>query len=222
MIESCRIECSRFAPQRIANQHQRSIEKSLEQAQNVIDEIYTSAPSSAIPKKRLVVLEVYAGETSPITESLRALGVDAYRFTKRDGDLSTPAGRRTLWSLIDRIEPDHIFVAPECGPWSGWNRFNAQRSVRLWDHVHARQAAERIQIQLCAQLCTYQTKRNRHFHLEQPVGSSMISTNEFRPIEQQTNRVCFDMCAFGLKLPKTSKFIRKRSQLWTTSDVMLR
>ena len=50
----------------------------------------------------------------------------------------------------------------------------------------------------------------------------MISTNEFRPIEQQTNRVCFDMCAFGLKLPKTSKFIRKRSQLWTTSDVMLR
>ena len=213
MIESCRIECSRFTPQRIAKQHQLSVEKSLEQAQSVIDEIYISAPSSAIPKKRLVVLEVYAGETSPITESLRALGVDAYRFTKRDGDLSTPAGRRTLWSLIDSIEPDHIFVAPECGPWSGWNRFNAQRSLRLWDHVHARQAAERVHVQLCAQLCSYQTKRNKHFHLEQPVGSSMISTDEFRPIEQQTNRVCFDMCAFGLKLPKTSKFIRKRSQL---------
>ena len=118
------------------------------------------SPLSAIPKKRLVVLEVYAGETSPITESLRALGVDAYRFTKRDGDLSTPAGRRTFWSLIDTIEPDHIFVAPECGFWSGWNRFNAQRSLRLWDHVHARQAAERVHIQLCAQLCTYQTKRN--------------------------------------------------------------
>ena len=64
--------------------------------------------------------------------------------------------------------------------------------------------------------------KSKNFHLEQPVGSSMISTDEFRPIEQQTNRVCFDMCAFGLKLPKTSKFIRKRSQLWTTSDVMLR
>jgi hypothetical protein len=44
MIESCRIECSRFAPQRIAKQHQLSIEKSLEQAQSVIDEIYISAP----------------------------------------------------------------------------------------------------------------------------------------------------------------------------------
>ena len=85
----------------------------------MIDEIFVSAPSSSIPRKRLVVLEVYAGETSPITESLRALGAAAYRFTKRDGDLSTPAGRQALWSLIDQIEPDHIFVAPECGPWSG-------------------------------------------------------------------------------------------------------
>ena len=222
MIESCRIECSRFAPQNIAKKYQQSIEKSIEQAQNVIDEIFVSAPSSSIPRKRLVVLEVYAGETSPITESLRALGAAAYRFTKRDGDLSTPAGRQALWSLIDQIEPDHIFVAPECGPWSGWNRFNASRSVRLWDHVHAQQDAERVHIRLCAQLCDYQTKRHKHFHLEQPVGSSMISTDEFKPIEQQTNRVCFDMCAFGLKLPKTSKFIRKRSQIWTTSDVMLR
>ena len=217
MIESCKIECSRFTPHKEEVQYQHALKTSLDAVQRIADDIFVSAPSMKDPKKTMVVLEVYAGEFSPLTECLRELGIKAYRFSRKDGDLATPSGRRRLWELIDEIEPDHIFVAPECGPWSGWNHLNAQKSLALWDYVHSKQESEKVHIHLCAQLCKYQQKRHRHFHLEQPLGSSMINTNEFEPIAECSKRVCFDMCAFGLKLPKTSKFIKKRSQLWTTS-----
>ena len=218
MIESCRIECSRFTPQMNESKYQQDINASLEKAQQIMDDVFVSTPHMTPVRKPLTILEVYAGETSPLTECLQELGVRAYRFSRKDGDLATHSGRQKLWKLIDEIEPDHIFVAPECGPWSGWNRFNAQRSLALWNYVHDKQTSEKVHVRLCSQLCKYQIDRHRHFHLEQPSGSSMIYTSEFAQIAKSTQQVCFDMCAFGLKLPNTNRYIRKRSQLWTTSQ----
>ena len=48
----------------------------------------------------------------------------------------------------------------------------------------------------------------------------MIETLEFAPIKLITQRAMFDMCAFGLKIPQTDKFIKKRSQIWTSSPTM--
>ena len=90
----------------------------------------------------------------------------------------------------------------------GWNRLNAQKSPALWNKIHDQQNHERIHIKLCAQLCQFQTKRNRHFHLEQPSGSGMIHTAEFSPIRETTKQAVFDMCAFGLKIPRTEKYIK--------------
>ena len=181
----------------------------------------TTTNSTPIKSKMLTTLEIYAGEQSPLTTCLQDLGVRAYRFSRKDGDLATFSGRQKLWNLIDRIQPDHIFVAPECGPWGGWNRLNAQKSNALWQHVHDRQNQERCHVRLCAKLCMYQVRRNRHFHLEQPSGSAMIHTTEFQPISKNTQQVCFDMCRFGLKIPKTEKYLRKSTQVWTTSDVIV-
>ena len=169
-----------------------------------------------IEQDQLAMLrEIYTGEHSPLTDAARSRGLCAHRFSKSDGDLSTFAGRQKLWRLIDELQPEHIYVAPECGPWGGWNRLNAMKSVTLWDKINDQQNHERIHIKLCAQLCSYQVTRNRHFHLEQPSGSGMITTPEFAPIQRMTQQALFDMCAFGLKIPQTDRFIKKRSQIWT-------
>ena len=221
MVQSCQVECSRFQPQRAEQKYNQEIEASLTAAQQIVDDVFVSAPKPNFLRRKLVTLEVYAGVHSPLTSCLQDLGAQAYRFTKLDGDLSTFSGRQKLWKLIDSIQPDHIFVAPECGPWGGWNRLNAQKSVALWNHVQDRQAQEKCHIRLCAQLCQYQVRRNRQFHLEQPSGSAMIHTPEFQPISKNTQQVCFDMCRFGLKIPNTDKFLRKSSQIWTTSENIL-
>ena len=44
----------------------------------------------------------------------------------------------------------------------------------------------------------------------------MIQTEEFQPIAKLTHRIKVDMCAFGLKIPQTQKFLQKSSQIFTT------
>ena len=68
-------------------------------------------------KSRVFLLEVYANPNSPPTEAVQQMGHRALRFTKQDGDLSTFSGRHKLWSWIEMYQPEHVWLAPECGPW---------------------------------------------------------------------------------------------------------
>lgn len=143
------------------------------------------------------------------------------RFSKEDGDLSTVAGRRKLWELIDCFQPEHIWVAPECRPWGGWSRLNQFKSVKLFDQITEDRHEQLQHVKLCASLCKYQQARCRHFHLEQPLGSHMPKLPEFQSICEFTQAVHVDMCAFGLKIPGTQRFLKKGSQIHS-SDPSLR
>ena len=57
MIESCRLECSRFKPHHTANEYQQSIEKSLNIAQNIADDVFMAAPKSDIPRNTWLYLK---------------------------------------------------------------------------------------------------------------------------------------------------------------------
>ena len=96
-----------------------TVKESFGKVSKILEEAFVS-PSWSVPRKPCVLLEVYTEEHSPLTEALRSRGHFALRFTRRDGDLSTVDGRRKLWKLIDQYQPLNIWVAPECGPWSGW------------------------------------------------------------------------------------------------------
>ena len=130
-------------------------------------------------------------------------------------------GRRNLWKLIDQHQPLNIWVAPECGPWSGWNKLNQFKSVAMFDKIQNLQAKELQHVELCSELCRFQVKRSRQFHLEQPNGSSMPQLASFEPIHAMTERASFDMCMFGLKHPVSQKFLRKSSQVFSTDSVMI-
>eukprot|EP00435_Cladocopium_sp_Y103_P014084 s526_g3.t1 len=142
------------------------------------------------------------------------------RFTKQDGDLATFSGRQKLWSWIERYQPEHIWMAPECGPWGGWNHLNKQKSQYMFDMIQSKQDQQLPHAKLCVRICQYQTRLNRHFHLEQPAGSGLPHLKIFEPILSKTVVARFDMCQFGLRIPKTNKFLRKSSQLLTSSRQM--
>ena len=152
---------------------------------------------------------------------MRSRGHFALRFTRRDGGLSTVDGRRKLWNLNDVHQPLNIWVAPECGPRSGWNKFNQLKSLALFDKIHVQQARGLKHVDLCEELCKFQVERSRHFHLEQPNGSTMPQLASCAPIHAVTERPSFDMCQFNLKHPITFKFLRESSQVFSTDPVMV-
>ena len=184
--------------------------------QNFEDSLQTATvfPTS---KSRVFLLEIYANPNSPLTEAVQQMGHRALRFTKQDGDLSTFSGRHKLWSWIEMYQPEHVWLAPECGPWGGWNRLNKMKSPELFDRIQGQQDEQLPHARLCERICKYQFRHGRHFHFEQPAGSSLLHLKIFEVIRQKTAIARFDMCQFGLRIPKTNRFLRKRSQLMTSS-----
>lgn len=112
--------------ERLTKEHQK-IQDQISVAISSADEsMCLQAPqcSSRFQNPPIAILEVYAGRHSPITELAQELGFRVKRFTREDGDLSTVSGRNRLWSYVEEYQPEHIWVALECGPWGGRNRLN--------------------------------------------------------------------------------------------------
>ena len=200
------------------NLSQQELLQQVHKAEEVFDQHMCDVnPKLDFPKGRIFLLEVYAGRHSPLTDAVKQLGLPSVRFSREDGDLSTIAGRAKLWSLIERTQPEHIWVAPECGPWSGWNHLNQQKSMSMFDTIQNKQREQLPHLQLCVKLCQYQIKRQRHFYLEQPQGSSLIKQDVMIPILKHVMLASFDMCSFGLRIPGTQKYLKKGSMVITTS-----
>lgn len=212
--------CRTSAAFKKMNKEQKKIQDQISMAISSADEsmcLQARQCSSRFRNRPISILEVYAGRHSPITEIAQQSGFRVKRFTIEDGDLSTVAGRNSLWACIEEYQPEHIWVAPECGPWGGWNRLNQSKGITSFERVQRLQQEQIPHVELCARLCQYQHDLGRHFHLEQPLGSGMPNLPEFQPIKERTLKASFHMCRFGLKIPGTDKFIQKGSQVFSTS-----
>ena len=87
----------------------------------------------------------------------------------------------------------------------------------MFDTIQNKQREQLPHLQLCVKLCQYQIKRQRHFHLEQPQGSSLIKQDVMIPILKHVMLASFDMCSFGLRIPGAQKYLKKGSVVLTTS-----
>jgi hypothetical protein len=216
-------EAQQFRAEVLALQTNATVRKHSPISQQIEQSIYQLEDSlinhvqSNSNDPRTFLLEIYANQNSPLTEAVQRLGYKAVRFTKEDGDLATFSGRQKLWGLIEKLQPEHIWMAPECGPWSGWNRLNMGKSSFMFDSISQKQEMQMPHVHLCRRICAYQVRMGRHFHLEQPAGSSLIQLDAFAFVRQHTVAARFDMCRFGLRIPKTNRFLRKKSQVLTTS-----
>ena len=176
-------------------------------------------------KSKIQILEVYCSENSQLTHQGSLIGMTTARFGLRQGDLSTFKGRCALYDMLWSLRPQHIWVSPKCGPWSSWNRLNAQKSLKLAEQIRLDKVSENVHLLMCDALFRLQDWRSDHchFHLEQPQGSEMIWQKEMGNILRHTFRVSCDMCVAGqLRHPNSQEFLHKRTQVFSTSRIMWR
>ena len=168
-------------------------------------------------REPLDLLEIYAESDSRLTQAVNDAGGRARRFTRQDGDLSSIEGHRLLYDMIQRHQPKHIMMAPECRLWGSWSVFNSSRSTDAHQRMMLNRRRDQVHLRLCARLCRGQVAQGRHFHLEQPEQSRMLQEPSMQPVRDHTKRVVVDMCAFGLRTPVTLKPIRKRTVILSSN-----
>ena len=187
-----------------------------------VEWVLNSQPSKTKSFKRGIdLLEIYASPQSRLCEAIRQKGGKAERFTFEHGDLSTHEGQAELLRMIRRLQPRHIWMAPECGPWCSWSRFNANRSITGYEKIQASRELSRVHLKLCNLIMKIQVNAGRHFHMENPIHSELWNQIEVRDILDNTNDLKFDQCQFGLRHPETDQLIKKGTRVQSTSVELL-
>ena len=195
------------------------IEKDFNQIRQKANVLEPQKPTNQ--SRPVVLLEVYCEKESQLTQQMKRMGGIALRFTRLHGDLTTPEGINKLWSWVMMYEPEHIWVAPECRFWGSFSKFNMGRSVTTRNMIMQGRQGDICHLELCNQLYLFQVSNGRHFHLEQPRGSDMIKQPQLYDVHTGTLPAYFDMCQAGkLRGPYTDKFLRKQSQVLTTSRIV--
>ncbi|CAE7708982.1 GIP [Symbiodinium sp. CCMP2592] len=170
----------------------------------------------------LDLLEIHASPDSRLTSEINRCGGSARRFTTLDGDLATEQGQQCLWDLVKRTQPKHIWISPESRCWSSWSALNAARSTQHHARMLKDREASQAQLRLCVQLCDWQRRHLRDFHMELPGQIKVRDMSTLRPLVDKTIRSQVDMCAFGLQSPVSRQPIRKRIQVFSTSRDMFK
>ena len=170
---------------------------------------------------RATLFEVFCNENSKLTEQVKRSGKTARRFGIQQGDLSTVEGRSLLFQQLVCERPRHVWVSPDCGPWSSWTRLNESQSCERLQHYQAEREQKLFQIALGIVLYRFQRTSRGHFHWEQPVGSSMLRSPLVSEVHEQTRVSQFDMCNIGqLVDPQTKVPMKKGMNVLTSSNQM--
>ena len=176
-----------------------------------------------IHSPQIGLLEVMCHNQSELTNQAEKIGLKAIRFSLDTGDLSTATGRQNLFHKLCVHRPRDIWYSPECKYWCQWSHFNMQKTLELFEKIMTDRWDNLWQIALGIVLHQIQVEESRHFHLEQPFGSTMLKVHGTQSLTERTHRCCFDMCKAGdLRDPMSHNPIRKRMIVVTTSSELHR
>lgn len=155
-----------------------------------------SSRSFVKSKKSATLFEVFCSNRSRLTHQVNSLGGKANRYFKDQTDLMTPEGRAVLFQDLLEQEPEHVWYAPECGPWSAWSNLNQAKSIEGWLQVQSRRWDNIDQLALGVVLLRHQRARGHHFHWEQPGRSNMFQTPILIPRLLPPSLICatWDIC----------------------------
>ena len=182
-------------------------------------ELWSTSQQVRAMGKPITLIEVFCTEGSPLTHQVNQLGHAAQRFGYSEADLSTSEGRARLFSSLIRHRPKHVWVSPDCGPWSSWTRLNESKSLENQQEYAAKREQLLYQLALCIVLFRHQVQMNQDFHWEQPAKSLMLSHPGLTEVHAYTKACQFDMCRAGdLRCPLNGMFMRKGMVVLTTHE----
>lgn len=80
----------------------------------------------------------------------------------------------------------HLWYSPECRLWCLWSHLNCQKSLELFEKIMTGRWENLWQIALGIALHRIQMENSRHFHMEQPFGSTMLKVPGTQSITENT------------------------------------
>ena len=146
-------------------------------------------------------------------------------------DLRAKGGRDLVETKILEDDPCLLTFAPVCGTWSTWQRVNMAKSPDLEDQVQAQRQEWKPVIRWMAKVATERMKKGRKVLIENPKGSELwnlwdmlkllgseqaVDSSSLEPLE----KINIDLCAYGLKDPRTNMPHRKPKSIATCSQTL--
>ena len=109
------------------NSHQLRPSES-RQLSRKVDRMLHEVIEDWVPKDKTILMEVACGPDSLLSSTMQEITGckhTAQRFALwNQHDLRSSDGVKSVLTAIDRLEPDHVWLAPECGPYSMMQNIN--------------------------------------------------------------------------------------------------
>ena len=189
-------------------------EAALQRAERVYQDsqLTTSAPR----EPELDLLEITCSPDSRLSQAVRERGGRAKRYNLQEVDWTSEDSRQEFWSLVRRLQPRHIWIAPDMRHWCSWSSLNAAKSTLHQQKSSEKRAADKDLFQVVVQLFDWQKRHGRQFHFEITDKSKIEDVPELQKVIKGSYRSTVDMCSFGLKTPVSQVPIRKRTVILST------
>ena len=162
------------------------------EVRNSMNEVFVTE----VQGPNLFVTEVYT-DTEPIAKEAVRRGLRAgSSLTLASGwDFRDETARRKAIKELDDTDPYLTILAFPCNVWSMLMNLNPSVDIEV-----LREAA-RVLVQFAIEVAEHRLKRNRHFLMENPLGSAAWKLPEMERFLQHpmVRSVLIDQCAFGLR-----------------------
>ena len=162
--------------------------------------------------------EVFVGK-GLLSQELRKLGAETTSFGLENGwDLTDPHMQREFLDLIDKEQPDEIWLSPMCGPWSRLQTLNCSTPEARARLREKQQFSHDVVLSFVKRVFNKQVKANRYAHVEHPKNAGSWKTRNMRGLMAKY-LVDFDMCVYGMNVDGTG-FNKKPTRVATNKNNM--
>ena len=167
--------------------------------------------------KRFLVAEVFSPPRfSPLAEDTGFIG-KSYDL-KTGCDFRKQSVRDNTKLFLRDNPPDLLVLCPPCTHEGGWFHLNASKLSA--QELLKIKTESRMFIRFCMELFEQQVKGGKQAIFEHPLGAKTWSYPEVQRMCAKYFPLKCHMCRFGLKLPSSTRYIRKATQLLTSHEHM--
>ena len=160
---------------------------------------------------KINLLELFAGSARiSQTAALAGLNVGQPIDLRTGFDLMSKAGQKRVIEVLMSQDPDCVWMAPLCSPWSQWS------NMKSAEQRYADRDAVMPMVRFCVQVAKLQIAKGRRFVIENPKDSAIWFTKVFQDLLKQEGVTYdnLDFCAYGLTDPvATNLYYRKSTSL---------
>ena len=174
------------------------------------DSSFEAVMWQAVQQGKINFLELFAGSARLSAAcSNEGLQVGSPIDLRTGFDLNTKQGQRKAWQIIMEQQPDIVFMAPVCTPWS------ALRNTAPIEVREAERAAMLPMVKFCTQVALHQMSKGKHFLLENPETSAMWKQGDMLALAAKDGVTwgTLDFCCYGMRDPGNQLLMKKAVSL---------